>query len=71
MILIVILLQDMVRVALGEIAERTDCVHGNPLLEGEERVCVTQLTNGELRRDGYDIEEGGFCSWNRLDLRKQ
>ena len=26
-ILIVILLQDMVRVALGEIAERTDCVH--------------------------------------------
>ncbi len=38
----------MVRVALGEIAERTDCVHGNPLLEGEERVYVTQLTNGEL-----------------------
>ena len=61
----------MVRVAVGEIAKRMESVHGNPLLETEERVCVTELTNGELTRDGYDIEEGGFCSWNRLDIRKQ
>ena len=57
--------------AIGTIRER-GVVHGNLLMETEEKVEIAQLTDGALNQPqyGYSVEEGGYCAWERADLRK-
>ena len=68
----VMLLKDRVRVAVGIISERGS-THGNPLRENEEKVEISQLTAGALEHPkyGYSLEEGGFCAWDRAEIRKR
>ena len=63
----------MVRVAKGEIIERSKTVHGKTLKLNEEKVLVTEHTKGELTHPdyGYPVEANGFCSWNQENVRKQ
>ena len=54
--------------------QRTSVVHGGTMLEDEEKVLISKLTtNGECTHPdhGYSMEEGGFCSWNRVNIRKR
>ena len=65
----------MLRVAEGEIVQRTSVVHGGgTMLEDEEKVLISKLTtNGECTHPdhSYSMEEGGFCCWNRVNIRKK
>ena len=68
----VIILKNGVRVAVGIIRER-GLTHGNPLMENEEKVEISQLTNGALEHPkyGYSLEESGYCAWDRAEIRKR
>ena len=52
--------------------EKTCAVHGHILKQNEEKVLIYELTNGECTHPvyKYPIEEGGCCSWNRMDIRE-
>ena len=61
----------MLRIAKGNIVERTPAVHGHTLEEDEEKVLICELTNGECTHPeySYSLEEGGFSSWKRVHIK--
>jgi hypothetical protein len=67
----VLLLLNNLRIAIGEIVDRTENVHGHPLIEEEQKVKITQVTAGPCTHPvyKYSLEEGGYCSWKTADIR--
>ena len=62
----------MLRIAKGTIVEKTPVVHGYPFTEDDEKVLISELTNEECTHpdNEYSLEEGGFCTWKRVDIKK-
>ena len=60
-------------IGLALVVERTETVPGHTLQQYEEKLQLIKLCAGPYDHPVYDycLEEGGFCSWTREDLRPQ